>query len=290
MAMMIAGCENSDSAFDEFGNAVSIAEDEVFALKSAESTESDINAARFGGHMFGGGMMIKGPHYFFGRHFPHCASVTVNGEDYPKEIIIDYGEGCVGRAGLEKKGIITVQISDTITEPGATYTVTFKDVTIGHRQVNRTATVTNEGQNGDGNWVISLQSETTVNYGDTLIVTRVFEGGKEWLSGFETPEVDDDQFYRTGGGTITVNDELVFERTITDAIFFDRACMFPLSGIIEITKDGELMVIDFGDGACDNIAVVSKERETEEIELLSGRFRKGFNKRNRHMRLRGGWW
>ncbi|MCK4751364.1 MAG: hypothetical protein KAT15_30105, partial [Bacteroidales bacterium] len=247
----------------------------------------------FGAHMFSGGMMVGGPHLFFGRNFPNCASVTVEGDDFPKKIIIDYGEGCVGIAGLEKRGTITIEMTDTITNAGATYTITFEDVTIGNRQVEKSATISNEGMDADGNWIISMHtvtSSTVSNEGETLIVTRDFSEVKTWLTGFDTPESKDDIFLKSGGGSITVDEELRFERQITDPLLIDRTCMFPLSGIIEITRGGEFMIIDFGAGECDNIAVVTKDGQDEEIELVSGRFRKGFKREHKHMKQNKGWW
>ncbi len=293
LAVLMLGCENSDSKFDDVSDAVTMAEDEIFTLKSAESTGSDINAARFSGHLFSKGMMVGGPHLFFGKHFPDCATVTVNGDDFPKEVIIDYGEGCTGRAGMEKRGIITLTMSDTITVPGATYTITFEDVSIGNRQIEKTATITNEGLNDDEQWVISSQwvrTSTMESEGATVVITRNYNEQKVWIAGFETPKASDDQFYKTGGGSIMVNDELKFERIITDELQINRACMFPLSGVIEITRDGEMMSIDFGDGNCDNIAVVTKGDESEEIELISGRFRREFKRGNKHMKRNKGWW
>lgn len=297
MAMIFFGCENDSSdGFENISEAVTLAEDEVFALKSAEATDCDVNAARFGGHLFKGNMMVGGPHLFFGKNFPDCAAVSIAAAEdggFPKEIMINYGEGCLGRTGLEKRGIITINMSDTIINPGAVYTITFDDVTIGNRKVEKTATVTNEGQNENGNWVITSLHTTTstrVSEGTTMVMVREFFEQKEWLNGFDTPETEDDQFMKTGGGTMTLNNELKFERNITTALLRNRTCMFPLSGVIEITRDGEMMTIDFGNGACDNIALVSKDGEDEEIELVSGKFRKGFKRHNKNMKQKKGWW
>ncbi|MCK5066933.1 MAG: hypothetical protein KAR16_05825, partial [Bacteroidales bacterium] len=70
----------------------------------------------------------------------------------------------------------------------------------------------------------------------------------------------------------------------------NRACKYPLSGVIEITRDGETMTIDFGAGECDNIALVTKDEESEEIELSAGKFRKGFQRHIKHMKQKKGWW
>jgi hypothetical protein len=292
MALFITGCEQSPWRTDDFGDNITLAEEEVAALKSAESTDSDVDAAKFGGHLMKGGMVLGGSQQLFGRNFPPCATVTVDNDDFPKTITVDYSDGCVGRMGLEKKGTLTIEMSDTILNEGAVYMVTFSNVSFGKRTIDKTITYTNEGQNEDGNWVISYEMLSTTSFTkeeETYVIVREFAGTKEWLAGFETPEYADDQFLRNGSGTITVNDDLKFERTVID-LLIDRACKYPLSGVIEITRGEESMTIDFGTGECDNIALVTKDGESEEIELNAGKFREGFKRHLRHMKLNKGWW
>jgi len=297
LALLIAGCENkSISDFEDISDAMTIAEDEVFALKSAEAIDCDVSAARFGGHFFSGKMMISGPHLFFGRSFPNCALVSVEPEfedkDFPKTITIDYGEGCAGRTGLEKRGVITLHMTDTILNPGAVYTLTFEGMTIGNRVVYKTATITNDGQL-EGNWVISseyVMTSTVESEGNTLVMVRKFSEKNVWLSGFDTPKIEDDVFLKSGGGSLTVKDVIKFERSIIEDLLIDRSCRFPLQGIIEISKGEETMTIDYGSGDCDNLAVVTKDGDSEEIELISGRFRKGFQRHKRNMKQKKGWW
>lgn len=293
LALLMTGCENNPSGFDDLNQSTTIAEEEIFDLKSTEATDRDITSARFGGHLMHGGMMVGGPHLFFGRNFPDCATVTVSGNEFPKEIVIDYGESCTGDFGMERTGTITLEMSDTILNAGAVYTITFDDVSFGRKQVDKTVIVTNEGINDEEHWVISFQSVSTTTFEheeEVIIITREYAGQKEWLSGFETPEVKDDQFLKSGGGTMLVNEELKFERQITDPLLVDRSCRHPLSGVIEITKDGDTMMIDFGNGECDNIAVVTKDGESEEIDLNRGRFRNGFQRKHRHMKHSKNWW
>ena len=112
------------------------------------------------------------------------------------------------------------------------------------------------------------------------------------MEGFDTPEVKDDQLMVTCSGSITVNGELKFEKTTIIPLLIDRTCRWPLSGIVEITRVDEIMTIDYsyGTGECDNIALVSKDGESEEIELNSGKFRKGFQRQHKHMKQHKGWW
>lgn len=166
-------------------------------------------------------------------------------------------------------------------------------MTIGNREVDKTAVITNEGQDAVGNWVFSSKSvmtSTMESEGNIMVMVRDFAEKKVWLSGLDTPEIEDDIFLKSGGGSLIVNDELKFKRDITEDLLIDRSCMFPLQGIIEISRGEETMSLDYGAGECDNLAVVKKDGESEEIELISGRFRKGFKRQHRNMKQNKGWW
>ena len=291
--LFIAGCEQAGTNLEDLNDNVTMAEEEVADLKAAEATSTDICSARFAGHLFQGNMMLGGAHLFFGRGFPQCATVSVDSEEFPKTVSIDYGEGCTGRMGLEKRGVITIYMSDTIINEGAVYTVTYENLTLGNRAISRTATFTNKGLNGDGHWIISFESLSTTTFEKeekTFTIVREFSGEREWLEGFETAEAADDIFLMSRNGSITVNEKLKFEKLTIEALLIDRSCKWPLSGIVEITKGGESMTIDYGTGECDNMALVSKGGESEEIELDAGKFRKGFRRYERHMKQNKGWW
>lgn len=293
LAVLGMGCENSDLKFENMTQGITIAEDVVFTIKSIESTEGDIDAAKHSVSSFSGGMGVGGAHHFLGNNFPDCATVSVSGEGFPKEIVIDYGDGCSGRQGMGRTGTITIVMSDTFTLKGAVYTVTFENMTVGNKQIEKKSTITNEGLNEAGNWLISSitrMSTTRITSEDTIVALREFSQQKEWLSGFGTPETQDDQFMRSGGGTITINNELSFIRNITTPLLIDRSCRYPMSGIVEITRGEEAMIINFGDGVCDNIALVTKDDIEEEIELESGKFGKEFKRQHRHMKQKKGWW
>ena len=293
VALLIAGCEQSDNNLDLLEEGVTMAEEEVADLKSAEAIESDISSARFGGHLLQGGMMVGGSHHFLGRGFPPCATVSVDNDEFPKTITINYAEGCTGRMGLEKKGIVSIHMTDTILNEGAVYTLTFENMIMGQREISKTATYTNEGLNESDHWVISFESFSTTSFekqDELYIIVREFSGEQEWLEGFDTPEATDDILLLSRNGSITVNDELRFEKTTIEPLLIDRSCKYPLSGIVEITRAGETMTIDYGTGECDNLAQVTKDGVSEEIELNSGKFRKGFQRHNKHMKQNKGWW
>ncbi len=290
--VLFTGCDltiqdQEDSATDD----LTIAEIEVDALKSMESIDEEVTAARFAAHLRGiYDPYFVVPRWHFGNNFPDCATVTVDRDSFPKTVKIVYGDDCVTRSGVTKSGTVIITLSDSVTTPGSTYTVQYIDLVVGNKMINLTASYTYEGLNGKGNPLVSWESNSTEMVRDSIEITRRFSHSKEWLSGFETPGIDDDMFLLTGGGIVNVNDRYEFSRVIIDPLLFDRACRFILSGVIEITRNDESMVIDFGDGECDNIAVVTKDGDSEEIELISGKFREDFKRRDRNMKQNKGWW
>jgi len=279
--------EQEPSATDE----LTIAELEVSALKDLESVDEEVNAARFAG-------MLRGihdpnfvvPRWHFGDNFPDCATVTVDRDSFPKTITIVYEENCITRRGVVKSGTIKITLSDSINTPGSTYTVEYIDLMINRKKINLTANYTYEGLNENENPVVSWESYSTVVMRDSIVMKRRFSHTKEWLDGFDTPYIDDDKFLLSGGGSVKINNRYEFSRVILEPLFFDRACRFILSGVIEITRNGESMIIDFGDGECDNIATVTKDGETLEIELISERIRENINRRERNLKQENGWW
>jgi hypothetical protein len=288
VAIFLSGCNKNE---DFTTGDLTIAEDEVFALSTDEAADLVICPASFAGHFTGsdvkGGERFR---FFPFRNFPDCAVVTVSNTGFPKEIVIDFDGECDTWHGRAMSGKIVITISDAFINEGATVKVIYDNVKFGVRTVERESLLTNEGMNENGNWVVSFTSTTSITYRNGHVSVREFSGEKEWISGFLTPQVTDDKFFKTGSGTITVDDEFKFSRVITTPLYIDRACRFILSGVVEITRGGGTMIIDYGDGQCDNIATVTKDGETLEIELGTCKFRDENRNIRRNFRNVRGWW
>ncbi|MFH0756775.1 MAG: hypothetical protein V2B15_05775 [Bacteroidota bacterium] len=284
LIILIAGCVHSTAYKDHLSQITTVAEEEIFDMKASEITDRDIASASFGGHLFKAGMMVGGPHLFFGKSFPDCATVAVSGEDYAREIIIHYIEACAEPSGMVRSGTITLVMTDTILNKGAVCTATSKDFSFGKKDVEKTLVVTNEGVNEQGHWIMTFQSISATRFqndGELISFNRDYSGQKEWLSGFETPDVEDDQFLLTGAGTILLNEEIMYHRKITEPLLMDRSCVFPLRGIIQINKDRDTLMINFGEGVCNNKAEARINGAYAELDLERGRIRNGFQKQQR---------
>jgi Glycogen synthase len=247
---------------------------------SVEKFESSSQVVPFDGFHSRWGMDGIGPMHFGIPHIDSCATVTVSSSTYPKEITIDYGSGCADNHGHVKKGKIIISISDSLIVAGATKTITYQNFYIDSIQVELSATVKNLGKNDQGHWVMESTWEQTITKNGEKSVQSNQET-IEWISGFETVDKSDDVFYKSGKGSITLNDTLTYSRTITKALLYDASCPFIKSGTVELNNNGKVIVIDYGNGDCDNVATVTANDTTETINLHSMEFDmgdKGFGK------------
>jgi hypothetical protein len=270
-------CQKSDkvdSSVADLSTNLTAAVAEVVNTTVNTATVEDVQSASVT-KFEGLGMGFQGGPGFGSFHLPKvssCATVTVSSSTYPKEITIDYGTGCADHRGLIKKGKIIVTISDTLSNAGATQTITYQDFYIDSMKVELSGTIKNLGKNDQGNWVIQSKQQQTITKPNGDKKTEVFDESIEWLKGFDTADRIDDSYYKTGSGSINLNDTATYSRTITKALLFEGSCHFIVSGTVELNKNGSVVVLDYGDGTCDSKATVTTNGTTEEIDLFSSRF------------------
>lgn len=207
---------------------------------------------------------------------PDCADITDSGTDsYPRTITIDYGDGCDAAKGPEKKGEMVIRITDELSNPGAERSMIFENFHIGDRQIMGTRTLTNITE-GDAAAALFAYKHEMEMQGEKGLHRKSAEGTRQWISGFDTPEnLEDDVFEMEGTASMTCGRGEGMSRSIIEPILVDQNCGYPVSGIVEITRKGETHSIDFGDGTCDNEAVLTEENgDTRIIDLDEMHMRK----------------
>jgi|WetSurMetagenome_2_1015567.scaffolds.fasta_scaffold125578_1 hypothetical protein len=261
------------------GNAITkstTADEHSVAVEKFDGTSPAFLAGSDGSHLgldFHGWNGHLGPLCFGVPHIDSCVTVTVSDSTYPKEIVIEFLQGC-DMHRHDRHGKIIINLSDTITNAGALETITYQDFYIDSVKVDMTATLENKGKNDSGNWVIEKTSSQTINRNNETVV-RTNHEMFEWIGGFETADRQDNVYYISGSGSVTINDTARYSKTITTPLLFDASCDFIKSGVIELNRGGSVSVIDFGDGTCDDKATITIDGTTEEINLHSNRFKEG---------------
>lgn len=201
-----------------------------------------------------------------------CPVITVDKpgtELWPKTITVDYGAGCTGFNGSTRKGKIIVTVSARRNVSGATRTVTFDNYYFNGIKVEGTKVATNLGPNASQNIEISVVltgGKLTLPNGKTI--ERSFEHKREWIAGFATKTIWDDQCLITGTATGKNINGVTYTNTILSPLQWKRVCEFLVSGVIKFEREGVGSVeLDYGQGECDAIATLKRGDQTKEITL-----------------------
>lgn len=286
-------CQKSDNGFNRYLTSnlyTSVAEvlgTQVGTVTSA--TEQGVSLEPFNGHSsayiitgngntgnFGmpGWGFSETNHLQFGvPHVDSCVTVSVSSSSYPRTIVIEYLKGCSTHKH-DKSGKVIIKLSDTITNEGAVQTVEYQNFYIDSIKVDLNATLKNLGKNTSGNWVTEKTYVQTISKG-TEVAVRKNDEMQEWISGFETADKSDNVYYLSGVGSIVINDTASYTKNITTPLLYDASCEYIKSGVIELTRNGDVTIINYGDGTCDDTATVTTGGITEEINLHSNKFRDG---------------
>jgi hypothetical protein len=211
----------------------------------------------------------------FQEIYSGCASVTVSPADlvtFPKTITIDFGTtNCTGTDGRSRRGVLNITMSGLYRDAGSVITITPSNYFVNDYKVEGTKTITNSGRNTDGNleFAISIVNGI-ITTPDNDQITWESTRTREWVAGESTSFVThglsgllDDEYLITGSASGTDRDGRDYTATITQALRVALACQWIKEGTIELQpEDLKLRTIDFGAGACDNVATITIDNRT----------------------------
>jgi hypothetical protein len=201
-----------------------------------------------------------------------CPAVTLSSLDlvtWPKTITIDYGTGCTGFYGSTRSGKIIITISDRHDVVNSMRTIAFENYYYNGVKVEGTAEFKNLGPNNNQNIVISAKLiDGKLTLPDSRYIEHSFDHQREWIQGWDTKNIWDDECLITGTATGRTIEGVAYTNTITTGLSWKRVCEFLVSGIIKIEREGiDPVFLDFGNGECDNKATLTKGDLTVDILL-----------------------
>jgi len=206
------------------------------------------------------------------HRFNDC--VTVTHDEATGVTIIDFGEeGCVGRDGRLRIGKIIITKTGERRMVGWSRSLTFEDFSVDSIQIEGTRTITMIAGGGGEDFVFQTTLVAgKITFPDGTSVTRD-------ASHIRTVSFDDEgeknQATLSGSATGINKDALTYTNSIAEStpLLYTKNCrkegvFAPVSGILTIDVEGEsLLTIDFGDGTCDNLVIVTKDGVSTEIEV-----------------------
>ena len=189
-----------------------------------------------------------------------CATVTLNNSDpdtYPKIMTLDFGSGCTGFDGLTRKGKIIATLSGRIRTAGTSITISFDNYSVNDFKLEGEFSITNNS----GNSSLSFTTQTTngkLTYpGGTLYYTHSGNHTLTQTAGAGTASFLDDSFSLTGSGTTTSSLGNSLTVNITTPLVKKATCANVVSGVEQFTYNNINGTLDFGDGSCDNLALLT---------------------------------
>jgi hypothetical protein len=188
-----------------------------------------------------------------------CATVTITPQNsFPKTIVIDFGNGCTSVDGVSRAGKINITLSDSVHHPGATAVMTFNNYsTVGYK-VEGTITWTNTSTLNGVSWTRQITNgKVTEPLGGYYWTT---EGTKNvtQTAGANTPlNLLDDVYSVTGSHTVTNPAGKTRTVTILEALEKKTTCHNVSKGKMKIQAQTHFAVLDYGDGTCDNVAIIT---------------------------------
>jgi len=206
---------------------------------------------------------------------PDCATVTTVAETDSYTKTIDFGTlGCAMPNGNILKGKISINFLKNTSSPSRTISYTLVNFYHNDKLIEGSKTITHELKSTDLLAVVHPVTthliDVKVTLSDGKIYTRTGTHVREMTEGFATfGNWEDNVFLISGNHVTTFPTGAKFTNTIITPLQVKAVCRkpIPVSGTVEINKNGGLATLDYGNGNCDNLATITVDGVSKEIEL-----------------------
>ncbi len=193
----------------------------------------------------------------------NCPSVEFSGAQFPKSITLDFGEGCDYREdGSIIQGSITAELSAPLRQESSNISLTLTDfVVLDTVELSGTFTLTTGEVDVFGDGKISFSVEVEGASVTTPSETFALDASATtvWLLNTLNDLTDDDLEIPAFTMNLVKEGEVDLDLTLRETLYYESDCYEFVSGILRIDGAGYEFPsdIDFGDGNCDQLAIVT---------------------------------
>jgi hypothetical protein len=200
----------------------------------------------------------------------YCANIAVSGTSFPVTVTVDFGTGCTSTDGITRSGSITYVFSGKLSTPGTTISATFTNYKVNGYQLGGTYSIQNTSPS-----LLSPQLTTTVTNGNIVYPSDTsysFSGTKTVaIASGSIADVSTLVFSITGNYSISNSYGESLAATVTTALERKKICGYVDKGIVSFTyTKGNTSIngtLDYGDGTCDNTALITIGAFTKTITI-----------------------
>lgn len=293
LSVFVISCQKDQDLFPQAENLSEKSAQIVVNEISVDNAMADINfesdffigaegmmtGIQGGGMMQGGGMHGGGinwgsgnsMHYMMGQAPEY--SMHGNQGQYPDSIVMNYGEGMQLSNGRVMSGLMIINTSEEPNGDSFMRKVTYDNFSVDSMSITGMTSMFISGyhQNGGKH---NLIEDLMITLPDGTTIHRESEITREWIAGSETNLDQTDDVMQVTGlviNTITENGtEIVYRKDIVEAMIKSTNCRYFSQGIIELSQSGNVIAtLDYGNGDCDDVALLTKTGENPVEIILS---------------------
>ena len=176
---------------------------------------------------------------------------------FPKTVTIDFGTGCLGRDGKYRKGKIVSIYTNPMVVPTAKVSTTFIGYYVDRFKVEGTHITENTSSSNMQGWKVKVIDGKITNTNTSR--WRKWNSVKDVLqvAGNGTPHFPLDDIYKIDGGATGSNSGgHAWSSLITESLIKKFACPWIVQGKVRLNRDGRTALLDYGNGNCDNQAII----------------------------------
>lgn len=200
--------------------------------------------------------------------FTDCVTITISSENGVTFVTLDFGFGCVLNNGALVSGIINLTYGPVIAGT-RTITYTFENFTYNNKEIAGGGTIYRERNNANGNPQSTVNKAIQITFPNGLVAQVTGTRVAEWIEGVGSGSWMDNVYLITGDRDIDFSTGFTHNAIVTVPLRKEATCPHFVSGVIEITRNLGTGTLDFGDGICDNIAVLTLGNGTEITIILN---------------------
>jgi len=176
---------------------------------------------------------------------------------FPKTVTIDFGTGCLGRDGKYRKGKIVSIYTNPMVVPGAKVSTTFIGYHVDSFKIEGTHITENTSFSNMQGWKVKVIDGKITNTNTNR--WRKWNSVKDVLqvTGNGTPNFPLDDIYKiTGNATGSNSGGHTWSSQIVDPLIKKFVCPWIVKGTVRLMRDGRTALLDYGNGNCDNQAII----------------------------------
>ncbi|MEM7369211.1 MAG: hypothetical protein AAF587_11475 [Bacteroidota bacterium] len=197
--------------------------------------------------------------------------VIVTHDSVNKVVTVDFGTGCIGADGKERKGQIIITYTQRLYRPGAQLSIALQNYSVDGVQVEGTKTITNVSPTFQAN--ISLNTTLVggkITWLNGDVATRQFTRTRTWVRA-ANPILD--EFHVEGAVQGSRRNGNAYQINIVSTLIYKRSCRLqgvriPVQGLKAIQRSNRPNVlVDVGDGDCDHLITITVNGSSHVVDV-----------------------